>query len=74
MCEMKNTLHSIYCRLDATDQKTNELENREVETFQTEAKEKKNTGKVDRGSVSREQLIKLYNLNMHSLLYAVYIF
>lgn len=41
MCEMKNTLHSIYCRLDATDQKTNELENREVETFQTEAKEKK---------------------------------
>ena len=41
MCEMKNTLNSIYCRLDATDQKTNELENREVETFQTEAKKKK---------------------------------
>lgn len=41
MCEMKNTLHNINCRLDATDQKTNELETREVETFQTEAKEKK---------------------------------
>ena len=45
MCEMKNTLHSIYCRLDATEWKTNGLENREVETIQTEAKEKKNTGK-----------------------------
>ena len=32
---------SIYCRLDATEWKTNGLENREVETIQTEAKEKK---------------------------------
>ena len=40
MCEMKNTLQSIYCRLDATEWKTNGLENREVETIQTEAKEK----------------------------------
>lgn len=45
MCEMKNTPHSIFCRLDATEWKTNELENREVETIQIEAKEKKKTGK-----------------------------
>lgn len=49
MCEMKNTLHSIFCRLDATECKTNELENREVETIQTEAKEKKILEKSGQG-------------------------
>ena len=52
MCEMRNTLYSIYCRLDATEQKTNELENRAVETIQNEAKEKKYWKKVNRGLVS----------------------
>ena len=51
---MRNTLYSIYCRLDATEQKTNELGNRAVETIQNEAKAKKYWKKVNRGSVSCE--------------------
>lgn len=36
MCEMKNTLDVIYCRLDATEEKTSKLGDIAIEAIQNE--------------------------------------
>ena len=41
MCEIKDTLHGIYSRLDAAEEETSELGDTAIETIQNEIERKK---------------------------------